>query len=74
MGRLSRGWQLTKMSLGVVGKDKEILLFPVISGLVLIAIVASYFGVWLFSGGFSNGMNINSWTFYVFWIVFYLVS
>jgi hypothetical protein len=74
MGRISRGWQLTKMSLGVIRKDKEILLFPVISGLVLIAIIATYFGFWFFSGGFTSDFNTLNWAFYLFWFVFYLIS
>ena len=42
MGSLSRGWMLAKMSLGVIKKDKEILVFPLIS-VVCMGIVAASF-------------------------------
>ena len=42
MGSLSRGWMLAKMSLGVIKKDKEILVFPLIS-VVCTGIVAASF-------------------------------
>jgi len=71
MGRIGRGWQLAKMSLRVVRKDKEILLFPLLSGIITILILASFFVGVFFTSGFSNA---NSWTFYVFFFVFYFVT
>jgi len=74
MGKISRGWQLTKLSFGVIRKDKEILLFPVISGLVLIAIAASFFIPWFFMTDFSGGTSSIGITFYIFWAIFYFIS
>jgi hypothetical protein len=74
MGKISRGWQLTKLSFGVIRKDKEILLFPVISGLVLIAIAASFFVPWFLMTDFSSGSADISLVFYIFWAVFYFLS
>jgi len=74
MGKISRGWQLTKLSFGVIRKDKEILLFPVISGLVLIAIAASFFTPWFFTTDFSGGTSSIGLVFYIFWAIFYFVS
>lgn len=71
MGRIGRGWQLAKMSLRVVRKDKEILLFPLLSGIITILILASFFVGVFFTSGFNNA---NSWTFYVFFFVFYFVT
>ena len=71
MGRLSRGWQLTKLSFGVIRKDKEILLFPIISGMALIIMAASFFGVYFFSFGLEN---LNVYLVAAFFIVFYFVS
>ncbi len=34
MGRIGRGWQLTKVSFGVIRKDKELLLFPFLGTLL----------------------------------------
>lgn len=42
MGRISRGWQLTKMSLRIIKKDKELLLFPLISGLFTVLIIMGF--------------------------------
>jgi len=75
MGRIGRGWKLAKMSLGIIRKDKEILIFPVLSGIVTMVILASFFvGVFFSVGldGLANGSS--SWYFYVFFAVFYFVS
>ena len=71
MGRLSRGWQLTKLSFGVIRKDKEILLFPIISGMALIIMAASFFEVYFFSFGLEN---LNVYLLAAFFIVFYFFS
>lgn len=72
MGRIGRGWQLTKLSFGVIRKDKELLLFPVISGIVMILIAASFIVPMFLAGGLSSG-SLNA-LFYVFWIAFYFVA
>ncbi len=71
MGRLSRGWQLTKLSFNVIGKDKEILLFPIISGIALVMMAASFFGVYFLAFGLEN---TNVYLMAAFFIVFYFVS
>ena len=67
---------LAKMSLGIIRKDKEILVFPVLSGLVTMLILASFFVGMFFSAGglegFANGSS--SWLIYAFFAVFYFVS
>lgn len=74
MGRIGRGWELTKMSLRVIRKDKKLLVFPLISGLVLIAILASFVGFWFVSIGFDLSNLQFDWTFAAFWIAFYFVA
>ena len=71
MGKISRGWALTKLSFNVIGKDKEILLFPVISGIALIAMAASFFGVYFFAFGLEN---LNIYLLAAFFIAFYFIS
>ena len=44
MGRLRRGWELAKMSLGVIKKDKEILLFPLLSLVCMGIVVTGFIG------------------------------
>ena len=71
MGKISRGWALTKLSFNVIGKDKEILLFPVISGIALIMMAASFFGVYFFAFGLEN---LNIYLLAAFFIAFYFIS
>ena len=75
MGRIGRGWQMTKMSLRVIRKDKEILIFPVLSGIFTMLILASFVGGVFFTNGLSGFENgASNWTFYVFFFAYYLVS
>lgn len=75
MGRISRGWQLAKLSIGIIRKDKEILIFPVLSGLITIAILASFVLGAFFTFGFSAiAGGASQWILYAFLVVFYFVS
>ncbi len=56
MGRIGRGWQLTKISLGVLNKDREILLLPILSGIFSIIV----FGVIFIPGLLFYGFEENS--------------
>lgn len=42
--RMSNGWQLAKTSLQIINQEKSLLLFPVLSTLALIMVVATFFG------------------------------
>lgn len=71
----SRSWQLFKVSWGVLRKDKEILVLPVISGIVTALLWASFLvPVFFFSllGGISNAAY--DWMFWVLLFLFYIVS
>lgn len=50
MGRLARSWQTFKESLHVLKMDKELLLFPVFSGIASLIIVASFVAPTWFTG------------------------
>ena len=54
MGRISRGWKLTKLSLRVIRKDKEILLLPVLSAAFTLLVLASFVLGIFFSVGFEQ--------------------
>jgi hypothetical protein len=69
MGRLSRGWALTKLSFNVIGKDKEILLFPVISGIAMVLMAATFFGVYFLAFGLENNVYLLA----AFFVVFYFL-
>ncbi len=55
MGRISRGWKLTKLSLRVIRKDKEILILPVLSGLTMAVVLASFVAGIFLTGGLGAG-------------------
>ena len=75
MGKIGRGWQLMKMSLRVIRKDKEILVFPVLSGLFTILILASFFvGTFLTVGVSGFEESTSDWMFYAFFIAYYFVA
>ncbi len=75
MGRIGTGWQLTKTSLHVLSKDKELLLFPLISGLALIGILAVFVGGMFVAFGFGTAFGGDmTWLFAVLMIVYYFLS
>jgi len=53
MGRLATGWQLMKTSLGVLRKDKELLVFPLISGIATLLVRRALKGGISFTVGFD---------------------
>lgn len=75
MGRIGTGWQLTKTSLHVLRKDKELLLFPLLSGLALIGILAAFVGGMFVTVGFGAAFGGDlTWLFAVVMVVYYVVS
>ncbi len=75
MGKISRGWKLTKLSLRIIRKDKEILLLPLISALVTILLLASFIGGIFISTGFDSVMEGGGAAlFFVGLAAFYLMS
>ena len=54
MGRFARSWALAKASFGVLRSDKELLVFPMISAVAVVLVVASFalpvFGLGLYQG------------------------
>jgi hypothetical protein len=54
MQRIRRSWDLVKSSWAVLRADKELLLYPVTSGIVTSIAMVVLFGVWLGSGGLAR--------------------
>lgn len=71
-GTFSRSWQLLKQSLWVLKKDKELLLFPVLSGLASILILVSFFAPLFFLNLFDKGLLFYAWLF-LFYLANYFV-
>ena len=70
MGKISRSWQLMKTSLGVLRKDKEIMIFPVLSFIACVIILVSFFtGFWFLGLPSSDSL---SWLWIVVIFLIYL--
>jgi hypothetical protein len=82
---LSRSWDYAKMSYGVAWRNKRLLILPIISAIVAIAVSASFFvplqqsgtlGEWAEAAGQSDGENvpIAAWiTLFCYYVVSYFV-
>ena len=51
--RLGRGWTLGLKSLEVIGAHPKLLLFPVLSGAALVAVLLSFWGAFLGIAAFN---------------------
>ena len=75
--RLSNGWALTDSSFAVLKKNKQLILFPVISGIALLLIVASFVTTFLAFKGWdveSLRMEKGSPTYYAILFAFYVIN
>jgi hypothetical protein len=76
MGKLSHSWQLMKASLGVLRKDKEIMIFPVLSFIACAIILVSFFTGFWFLGLPSNDSIQWIWIvvmFLIYLLLFFIV-
>ncbi len=64
-GTFNRSMQIFKESLGVLKQDKELVLFPVISSIVMIVLTASFFVPVVLFTGIKNGEVYNNALYYV---------
>lgn len=66
--RISRSWSLVKASLSVLRSDKELMLFPVLSALAALVVMATFalpvFAAKLFAHGMSASLGIVLFLFY----------
>jgi len=76
MGGISRGWQLTKLSFSVIRKDKELLLFPLISGIITILLAISFFLPFILSTDWNAGASPEDSepTLLLLFIPFYIIA
>ncbi|MDD3621300.1 MAG: DUF6159 family protein [Methanofollis sp.] len=72
-GTISRSIALAKASLSVLKKDKEMMLFPILSGIISLILVAS-FALPLISAGFMVEGTLGEYGGIVLLFLFYLVS
>ncbi|MDD1719225.1 MAG: DUF6159 family protein [Methanoregulaceae archaeon] len=71
---LSRSWQLVRESFTVLEKDKEILLFPLVSGIALVLLAVSFILPVIFSAA-SSGITVAlaAWFFVLYYIASFIV-
>lgn len=71
MGKLGRSWELMKTSLGILRKDKEIMIFPVLSFIACAVILLSFFVGFFFLG--LPSVDSSLWLWVVLMILIYFV-
>ena len=66
--KFSRSWDLVKASASVLRSDKELMLFPVISGIATLIVLATFllpmFALRIFAEGFGIGAAVFGFLFY----------
>ena len=76
--RLSNGWAITKSSFAILKANKQLLIFPVLSGTAMVLIIASILlPIFAFAGWDAENININfdnKAVPYLFTFLFYLVN
>ncbi len=70
---ISRSIELVKMSWRILMEDKKLLVFPVLSGIVVLLVIATFILPLVFSNG-SLSLSTNSITGIVLVFLFYLIS
>lgn len=75
MGRLARSWALIKASAGVLNANRGLLVFPLLSGICALLVVASFFVPLGVLGGLAmlDGEHAPAWL-WPFLFLFYLVQ
>jgi len=75
MERIKRSWQLAKASLAVLKQDKELLLFPLISSIIMVFVTLTFLIPTLFGNFFDQILNTGIPVFgYIVLFLFYLVQ
>ena len=80
MGRFGRSWQLIKLCWSVLQQDKELIVFPIVSGIAVVIVTASFIVPGIFTGywesfvGNDGSIPASMWVLIVlFYLVEYLV-
>lgn len=73
-GTFSNSILLLKESWAVLRKHKELVLFPIVSGIVTVVLLVALMAPAVYYTGFREGNTQNSWLFFVLFFVFYFVA
>jgi len=84
MERFARSWRLTMQSARVLLADKELMILPILSGLVILVLCASFLAPVFFVGeharwsvgehGYQIGVNVPTLVLFVLYVISYTVS
>jgi len=70
MGRFGRGWEMTKLSFKIIGMNKSLLAFPVISGLLIMLIISTFaVGFWFF----PQMAEMPEWLWFIVGFLIYVI-
>lgn len=74
--RLSNGWKIAMNSFKVLQANKQLIIFPVLSGIALLLVVGSFFTGMLATAGWDIDRmeEINTFTFYLLVFLFYIAN
>jgi len=78
--KFSRSWELVKASAGVLRSDKELLVFPVVSGIAALIVLATFalpvFALGIFENGIGPMGYVLGFLFYLcqYFVIFYFNS
>lgn len=72
-GSFGNSWKLMKVSLGIIRKDKHLLIFPLISSIISIAIVASFVSASFFFG-YTEANWVSAMFIFIVYFVLYFVA
>ncbi len=76
MGRFGRSWELIKLCWGVLQQDKELVVFPIVSGIAVAIVTASFVAPGILTGYWETlagdgQVPVSGW---VLLVLFYLVE
>ncbi|MEE8198224.1 MAG: DUF6159 family protein [Thermoplasmata archaeon] len=75
MGRIGRGWEMSKISFGILRRDKELVLFPFLALLISALAWGLLLGsIFLFDIPFFNQFAENPLLFFGFLLLFYFLT
>ncbi len=74
--RMSNGWKISMSSFSVLRKNKQLILFPILSGISLIILTLSYVVILFAPNGwdFNKTYDESSFVHYLMLFVFYLIN
>src|SRR5512132_2231430 len=74
--RLSNGWQISMNSFKVLKENKQLIIFPILSGISMIFVMGSFFTVMLGISGWDVDRieDHNDWVYIGLTLLYYLVN